>query len=489
MKKLSYSRSVLFALAFCMFVLFSCKEYTIDSQPEGPLNIQIDALDYYTVTATSPSNVVFNISSNTPWKITSDQQWCKPTPSMSASSSLVSEIVVSIEPNTGNRSRKATLVIEAEGIGKVKEIIIEQTSKENLVVIPYDQMVPSEGGEISFTIYSNKPWIIIPSTQFLENIDIMSGPGNEEGEKIIITVSIPENPGSRRSGFLTVKTAFDEYTFAIQQDGVVIEQAEPSESGTIDFEWWETEKLVRVRANTAWRVEVPNEFVDWIEAEAVNDSEIKLTLTPNNRLYTRKGHVELSPVQLIPGFENVIFEITQRPQYWFKGNHFSLDEETGNVKVMMIPGNDFASHYTFRKGRVAYEFEELHLTGKSRLVFNMWPNVGNTNFHFWLRSDAEAQFTCGGGFGWQQIKFSLTEEEVNAIRLIEFFVEDDPDNEGKLRIRLRIDGVDRAILANKTNVYITNPNNNPGQVVHTQVAVGEPGDYYVVKSVTHEPYE
>ena len=90
-------------LALCTFSFVACQEFDIDSQPEGPLNIQIDALESYTALATSPSNVVFNISSNTPWTIESDQQWCKPTPSMSAASSLVSEIVVTMENNTGKK--------------------------------------------------------------------------------------------------------------------------------------------------------------------------------------------------------------------------------------------------------------------------------------------------------------------------------------------------------------------------------------------------
>ena len=490
MKKLDINKPILLILTLSSFIFFSCQEYMIDSQPEGPLNIQVDALDSYTVTATSPSNVVFNISSNTPWKITSDQQWCKPNPSMSASSSLVSEVVVSVESNSGKESRTATLTIEAEGISETKVITIEQVSKENLVVIPYDEMVPSEGADISFNIYSNKPWEIIPSTQFLQNIDVTSGPGNETGEKVTITVSIPENSGSRRSGTLTLKTAFEEYTFTVQQDGVVIEQAEPSESGTIDFAWWETEKIVKVLANTAWNVKVPNEYADWIQAEALSDSEIKVSLQPNNKLFTRKGELKLSTVKLIPGFEDVSFGITQRPQYWFQGNQIALNEETGNVKVMAVVGNNIISNYALKKGRIAFEFDEIHLTGNSRLVFNMWPSKGNTNFHFWLRSDAACQFTCGGsGFAWQQKKFSLSEEQVNAIQKIELFVEDDPENVDRLRIRLMIDGTEMAVLNNKSNPYVLDPDNNPGQTMNLQITVANPGDYYVIKSITHEPYE
>lgn len=492
MKKLYNNTLLQLIFALCAFSFTACQEFDIDSQPEGPLNIRIDAQDAYTVTATSPSNVVFNISSNTPWTISSDRQWCKATPAMSASSSLVSEIVVTTEPNTGKQSRTATLTIKAEGIEEARVITITQASKENLVVIPYDGMVPTEGGKISFNIISNKPWEIIPSTQFLENIDKASGQGNESGEKESISITLPENPGARRSGTLTVKTDYEEFTFTVHQDGVVIEQEEPSESGTIDFGWNESEKVVKVRANKAWKVKVPEEFAAWMRAEALNESELKISVKPSNRLVTRKAHVLLSTVDIIPGFEGVSFGITQRPQFWFSaaGENYTVDEQTGNVKMKAVVNNNIVSNYAFRKGRLSFEFAEMNLTGKSRLVFNMWPNKGNTNFHFWLRSDAPCQYTCGGsGFAWQQKTFKLTAEQVNAIRKIDFYVENDLDNAGKLRLRLVIDGTEMAVLGNKSNCYEEDPDNNPGQMVNLQITVAEPDDYYVIKSITHEPAE
>lgn len=75
MKKLYNNILMQLVLALYAFSFTACQQFDIDSQPEGPLNIQIDALDTYTVLATSPSNVVFNISSNTPWSVTSDRQW------------------------------------------------------------------------------------------------------------------------------------------------------------------------------------------------------------------------------------------------------------------------------------------------------------------------------------------------------------------------------------------------------------------------------
>lgn len=58
MKKLYSNTLMQLILALCTFSFVACQEFDIDSQPEGPLNIQIDALESYTALATSPSNVV-----------------------------------------------------------------------------------------------------------------------------------------------------------------------------------------------------------------------------------------------------------------------------------------------------------------------------------------------------------------------------------------------------------------------------------------------
>ena len=92
-----------------------------------------------------------------------------------------------------------------------------------MVVIRPTDIVPTEGGMVSFNIISNKPWEIITTTQFLENIDKTSGTGNENGEKENITITVPQNTGAIRSAEITVKTAFQEETFTITQDGIVIE--------------------------------------------------------------------------------------------------------------------------------------------------------------------------------------------------------------------------------------------------------------------------
>ena len=109
-------------------LISSCQELGIDSQPDAPTAIYIDALDEYDLLAISPSRIVFNISSNTPWQIETDSQWCIPTPSMSAASSLVSEIIIYPENNPELTPRTATLTVTAEDLGIVRTIAINQLS-------------------------------------------------------------------------------------------------------------------------------------------------------------------------------------------------------------------------------------------------------------------------------------------------------------------------------------------------------------------------
>lgn len=146
MKKIFKNILTLSFIAFSALSFNACQEYEINSQPEAPVSIKIDAMEEYTVLAKNPQRIVFNVSSNTPWEITSDQQWCTVTPSMSAASSLVSEIVVTCEPNNTDKQRVATLTISAKDIEKTTTVKLTQVSKENLVVIPYDEVVPTEGG-------------------------------------------------------------------------------------------------------------------------------------------------------------------------------------------------------------------------------------------------------------------------------------------------------------------------------------------------------
>ena len=74
MKKLSFYTILCCLAVVCTFSLNSCQEFNIDSQAEFPPLLETDAQSEYAVLAKSPNTIIFNISSNTPWKIKKQQE-------------------------------------------------------------------------------------------------------------------------------------------------------------------------------------------------------------------------------------------------------------------------------------------------------------------------------------------------------------------------------------------------------------------------------
>lgn len=470
----------------------ACQEYAIDSQPEGPLAIQVDAQDSYTLLATAPSKVVFNVSSNTPWTIVSDQQWCVPTPAMSAASSLVSEIVVTTEDNTGAKARTATLQIKAEGIEEVKTITITQASKENLVVVPFDERVDSYGETISFTIVSNKPWQVIPSTAFLSDIDKKSGNGSEDGAEETVSITVPANPGAVRTGEITVKTDFGAYTFEITQNGVVIEPEEELADGVISIEKLGGTATIKMRYNQEWKAVVPEEYASWLTVTRDGDNMV-VTAAANNLMIARVGKFTLTTVDLIDGFEGVEFTVQQGSawQRWLAASAYT-ETEDGYLKVTGVGNSGVVSGFTFRKGRVVFEFDEISLADNSALRVYLWPyqEKGNSNLWIQLETKEQARFVAGGSWSWARDTAFKHEsmDEVRGIKTLEVIVESDPDNEGKERLTLKINGVQRAQLSGRTDPATVTADFT-GHLVYLGVTRGVAADYFVVKSITYYPAE
>lgn len=494
MKKLYNNTLLQLIFALCTFSLVACQEFDIDSQPEGPLNIQIDALESYTALATSPSNIVFNISSNTPWTIESDQQWCKPTPSMSAASSLVSEIVVTLENNTGKQKRTARLTIKAEGIEGTKVVNIEQASKEDLVVIRPTYIVPTEGGMISFNIISNKPWEIITTTQFLENIDKTSGTGNENGEKETITITVPQNTGAIRSAEITVKTAFQEETFTITQDGIVIETKNEEDAvNTMSGEG--EEKTIEINSSVEWKIEIPAEYKEWLSAEA-DGNQLKLSTTFNNLFVPRTGHILLYPKMNVPGFEGVPIEVTQPRNMSLNRGEETVDPVTGYATIQSTGSSRYVSNFGLRKGKITWEFDKIDMPD-SNSAFDMngdtWSFGDGTSYiHAWLRPESANQASeLWAQWDWTDSAFRLENFglSMSDVKSVAIEAKDDPENEGKICIVMYVNGKEVTRHKGKPDYYSENPSFGGHQFYFGFEMEADQVCTMTFKSINFESYE
>lgn len=496
MKKLYKNTLMQLFVALCTFSFVACQEFEIDSQPEGPLNIQIDALESYEALATSPSNIVFNISSNTPWTIESDAQWCVPTPSMSAASSLVAEIVVSLEDNAGKEARTAHLTISAEGIDTPTTVTIVQASKEDLQVIDYTEAVPTEGATITFEIISNKAWEVIPSVDFLSDITPASGTGDDTGlgERIPITINVPANSGAVREGTITVRTEFQEHSFTIVQGGISIGLPEDEGTPTIGDGMGGTTS-VPIVSNTEWRVQVPAEYKEWLSAER-DGSNLVLTATANNQLGTRVGQVLLFPEKEVIGFEGIPIEVNQSSNVNLNGSA-DFDPETNAATIQSTAQNRFSTKFVYKKGKLTWTFDEINIPEGSTACLDIngdtWSWNGNNSgagwFHFWLRPQDQAS-SLQLHYEWREAAPTI---DVNSIRTLEYETKDDPANPGKLLITLSINGevvqsfttVDVFTTAENELGYI-----NGGHTVYFGFAgAGDPVGTMTIRTFDYEPYE
>lgn len=480
------SSNIFLSLFIAVAAAVGCQEFYIDSQPEAPLSLNVDAQPSYDLLAVSPAKVVFNVSANTPWKITSDSQWCVPSPAMSAASSLVAEITVTVEDNPDRTSRTAELAVTADGIDEPVVITVHQASKQNLVVIPFDERVATDGQTISFTLVSNKPWEVIPSTAFLSDISPMSGPGSEDGAQETVTINVPANSGAVRSGEITVRTDYESYTFTVVQNGIVLELEDNPDSFEIDLEG--AEQTLAIRSNKDWKVEVPQEYADWLTVEKTGENQIKITAASNNRLCTRSAYFTLTTLELVDGFEGVQFKVNQPGIVNFAASaRYTEDVATGNVRVDFTKGEMFRSTFLAKKGRTVIELADMHMTAVYNLGFN-FTSTSSANYKLHFEGSSTCWFRCAGNFKWiAPIKKPYTFEEVNAIRKLEFVVEDDPAAAGMISISIYMNGELYGTQAGRTDVFAAG---DPGCPFIFE-SPGDPveGDYCVFKSITYIPAE
>lgn len=480
MKKLSV-HIVMQTLLLCVLGLYSCQELTIDSQADAPLKMECDAQNAYTVLASTPQDIVFNISSNTPWSIESDQNWCIPSPAMSAASSLVAEITVKIEKNSTEDPRTAVLTIKSEGIEEVKTITIRQDAKGKLEVQPVDNTLPRAGGEGLFTICSNKAWTVTSSNMWL-SFDKSEGSGSGEVETIK-AIATP-NDGIRRTATVTVKNGLEERVFEVTQDGIVLEPEEPVE-GAIRMNATGSSTSLKINANIEWTAE---SAVDWLTVTINEDNELVVTASYNPVFGTRTGQVFLKPKKNIAGLEDYAIGFSQPRNVEVTGTeevHEDLSATlTGNTSTTR-----FSSNTPFRKGKITWEFTEFTVApGGTWFDVNGWSNDGTANFHLWLYESSCELTSSGSAFGgWDGIYPSFTADEIKNLRKLTIEVTDDEQNPGKLKIVLYTNDQEKGTMRNRENAY--NDPSEKGQIIYFGYTDAQPGCKCTIKSFTMESYE
>lgn len=467
MKKLSFYTILCCLAAVCTFSLNSCQEFNIDSQTEYPPLLETDAQAEYAVLAKSPHTIVFNISSNTPWKIESNKNWCVPTPGMSSASSLIAEVSVATEENPDEQERTAILTIIADGVEGNKTITVTQAAKGTLLVQGFDDPFPSEGGEGTFTITSNKAWKVTSSNQWL-TLDKEEGEGN--GEQVTITATAKPNTGLKRTAILTIVSDGYETEVIATQNGIMLEFPEMSpEDVVLSSDAGETKSfsVVTNLAPESWKVSTEDNWIS-VSKNATGDA---VEVTTQSEIYfkDRTAIIRLEADKTL-GIDPVELEIKQN-----RGSIAWPDNavyEEGAESGVTITQSRFYVNKHYKLATFEIKFNEVNLT-KEALFFqyykdesipksegptiNCWmgDNDGNGSYDdlndFCLRT--RDNWGDNGNINTPNKLTGLDVAKLNAMKTLKFALIPNPDVQGNVLIKLDIDGVNYANIGNLKNPF------------------------------------
>lgn len=307
---ISHMKTIFRTLA-CLGVLglMACQQFEIDTQmtPEkaaASIRMECDALPAYTVAATSPGAITFNVSSNTPWTITrsSGADWCSVSPSSSSAGALISDVVVSFENNASVEDRTATLTLTGDKIGIPVTIKITQNRQGRLFVTPVPQDYAAVGGPLSFTIQTNVAWEVRSSESWL-SFNRESGNPDPEGRTLTIIATAAPSQVMERTATVIVTAGDDEETFEVSQKGV-FEMAEISEP----FSGSGGTKYLKVRTDLPWTISADKDWLSFSKDSGTGDGssfDIPVRASANS------GVIRKANITLTAGGVDKTFEVAQ----------------------------------------------------------------------------------------------------------------------------------------------------------------------------------
>lgn len=272
----------IFAPLAVLGALASCQMYKIDTQmtPEkaaASIRMECSAVDVYTLASQDPDAITFNVSANTPWTLTlsSGADWLDVTPASSASSSLITDVVVIAKSNTSLEDRSATLTLRGENIAKTKVITIKQGRAGRLYVTPPSKDFSAAGGPLNFTIQTNQDWEVRCDQSWI-SFNREKGTPNPEGRTLTIVAVAEPSDVLERTATITVKAGDDEESFNISQTGSfsLTALSDPFESAGGD-------QTFSLKTDLPWEVVADQTWLTFDQTSGIGDATITATAAAN----------------------------------------------------------------------------------------------------------------------------------------------------------------------------------------------------------------
>lgn len=508
--KIVKTLSAVWAALICVMMgLTACQDYSIDSQPEGAPQVLCDAVEQYNVQSTNVDNIIFNVSANTPWKITvstddEDQSWCVPSPGMSSAAGLVSEVAVTIANNESDTPREAILTITGDDVDKTIVLKVVQESKSALQVsgAAVTEVFEIAGGTKQMTIRTNRAWeIIYKNEQDRDWVHFNPATGEVNGvESKTIAVTVDPNISVKREATIIVKTEFDKVEKTIMQGGA-----------TLEVEEEELAKLTALPANSSATIEVPVsatinwEIEDGVDAWIKNLTKVgdKLTFNCeiNYNFAPRTSTISLKAVGSNMTYPMSVTQSGAAFYCWEKGNQTKVVLPEGRItaKGILLKGTDafrLAFPGEYMRGTFTWEFEEISVANPLVLIGagnNYNPDViPNTHIIFGGSGNVlvanDWRVNNGAGAGWWLTWANVTTLRKNSasIKTVKMVFGDG--------VKLFLYDSDGTLLDSKEHSVATDDakwigTNGFGYFLNFHGNLAMESDYCILKSFKAEPAE
>ena len=456
----------------------SCQQFYVDTQmtsDQAVAKLECDALESYTIQGEKPQTVSFKVASTTPWSITGYEkaEWLKVSPVSSALSSLSEDIVITASANPNYQDRSVTLTLSGENTDKTYKVVINQSRKGKLFVQGVTDTFEAEGHTLPFTIECNLAWEVRAADQWL-TFDKNSGTG--DGTVQTIQATAAANKSVARKTTVTVSAGDAKETFEVIQKGQSLEFAS---TDPVSVDRLGGEALIDVKATMPWKVECDN---DGFTVEKVGDKQIKVSAPFNNKFAAKTATITIKPTSDDFGDVSSSVEVSQECNFELSGQLEVLED--GSVKLSA--GGDkprVTTKDTFKYVSILLTMGDVHFGDKGHLCLSTHDAglTGKSELQCQVNLDGNKRLrTNGGNTSYGTSKFSITKDDLNALKTYQVDFAPDPENSANIRLEFFYNGTSMATLSSPTP-FVDDPESG-GHYFFGFESSKDDDSWYIVKS-------
>ncbi|MFR9605840.1 MAG: BACON domain-containing carbohydrate-binding protein [Rikenellaceae bacterium] len=467
--------SRLWAVMLCAtLVLGSCASNSIDTQrvlePALSLDMDLEELTSGVVEVdNSAKTITFSLTSNSPWVIESDQEWCTLSHSRSSEIGLSADITITLEENVAESVDVATrsgsdadddadAAVEEEEVSPFAEdrtvnitIYIDNVAKDLVITITQTQrafiyeldVLPAEsnlainsGSSVEFMLLANSIWSVESDVEWL-TFSPASGVGSASYQTVEAITTEMNTTGLDRVATITVTCGDLSESFEVSQNGFGLSFM--GDTAFTALAVGDSFSGIEVYSTTdEWEVECDTEGV----VVMVDDNMVAVDLPWNSLFMTRYITLSLKSGDNVGSNTVVIEQPMHSYGYSFgalEGADYTTYNADGSATIShTLVQARFITPMQLSVGTYVWKIRDLVKDDSTCISINFQDSavinceiygVGEKNF-----------LTTNGGGQWAQTFFALDDSNYSSA-LGEIMLTIFPTSDDVMEVNLYLDGV------------------------------------------------